>query len=304
MRFLASAVMQGRSQAVMVITVLAMLSFLFPPASILSSGAVALVTLRNGLKDGLLVLVFAGIACGVLAQLTLGVLLPAVGFVLLLWLPMVLLAVLLRSSRSLALALQGGVGLGLLFILVQFLQVQDPVSEWQTLLEPFSQSLVDAELIDPSQQKTLVEIMAKWMPGLIAAGFLLQSIAGLILARWWQSMLYNPGGFRQEFHQLRLSKILALATLVVVVSRLLLSDEASTFVDALMMVFIAAWFIQGLALAHGALGTLGVNSGWLIGIYLLLIFAMPHAVMVLASAGFADAWFDFRARLAENKGSE
>ena len=304
MRFLASTVMQGRSQAVMVVTVLAILSLMFPPVSILSVAAVALVTLRNGLKDGLFVLILAGIATGVLAQLTLGVLMPAVGFVLLMWLPALLLAALLRTTRSLAMALQAGVLLGLLFILVQFIQIDDPVGAWQTQLEPLGQSLVEAGLIETEQLKPLLETLAKWMPGMIAAGFLLQSAGALLLARWWQAMLYNPGGFRQEFHQLRFSKALALTTLAVVIARLLLTDGAGLFVDAVMLLFISIWFLQGLALAHGALGQLGVNSGWLIGIYLLLIFAMPHAVMVLASAGFADAWFDFRARLAADSDSK
>jgi hypothetical protein len=60
---------------------------------------------------------------------------------------------------------------------------------------------------------------------------------------------------------------------------------------------VVAWFIQGVALAHGIIGKLGSSSGWLIGLYLLLLFALPHTVIVLATAGIADAWFDFRARL-------
>ncbi|MCG8429189.1 MAG: DUF2232 domain-containing protein [Chromatiales bacterium] len=295
--------MRGKSQAVMIVTVLAMLSLMFPPASILSAAAIALVTLRLGWKDSATVLVLAGVACGLLAQLILGVLLHAVGFVLLMWLPVVVLALLLRTSRSLAIAIQGGIAMAVIAILVQFALTDDLISDWRPLLEPFSEALIEAKMLEPAQQETLVTTMAQWMPGILAAGILLQSLAGLLLARWWQAMLYNPGGFKQEFHQLRLSRVLALATLVVVVARLLLSGGAGALADALMMALIAGWFLQGLALAHGALGLLGVNNGWLIGIYLLLIFAMPHMVMVLASAGFADAWFDFRARLAGNKNS-
>ena len=67
MQLLASFAMRGRSQAVMLVTVLAMLSLLFPPLSILSSSVVALVTLRKGATESGLVLALAGLACGLLA---------------------------------------------------------------------------------------------------------------------------------------------------------------------------------------------------------------------------------------------
>ena len=40
--------------------------------------------------------------------------------------------------------------------------------------------------------------------GLFAMGQAYAMISFLVLARWWQSQLYNPGGLRAEFHQLRL----------------------------------------------------------------------------------------------------
>ena len=67
MRLLASFVMRGMSQAVMAIGALALLSLLFPPLSVLSSAAVALVTLRRGLRDGLIVLLLGTTACALLA---------------------------------------------------------------------------------------------------------------------------------------------------------------------------------------------------------------------------------------------
>lgn len=301
MRALASLVMQGRFQAVMLAAVLAMLSLLFPPASILSSAVVALVTLRNGPGQGFLVLLISGIACGVLALLALGGAMPAAGFVLLMWLPIWFAATLLFYSRSLAVTIQGVLVLGLLVIIAQYVQAGDPVEQWRSLLEPFTQSLVEAQVVEAERQQDLVEVMARWMPGAVAAGFFLQVMASLFVARWWQAMLYNPGGFRAEFHQLRMPRILAVITLVVLLFQAGVAD-LGVFADYLAMLMMAAWFLQGLSLAHGVLGSMKANSGWLIGIYFLLIFAMPHAVTALAAAGFADAWFDFRARLQDRNG--
>lgn len=41
-----------------------------------------------------------------------------------------------------------------------------------------------------------------------------------------------------------------------------------------------------------------VGRGWLVAVYVLLLMAMPHVVALLALAGMADGWFDFRARTA------
>ena len=60
MRFLASMAMRGRSQAVMAATVLAILALPLPPLSILSAAVVALVTLRRGIREGLLILGLSG----------------------------------------------------------------------------------------------------------------------------------------------------------------------------------------------------------------------------------------------------
>jgi hypothetical protein len=110
-------------------------------------------------------------------------------------------------------------------------------------------------------------------------------------------MLYNPGGFRQEFHQLRLPKGLSL--LLVLVGLLVMSQETTggSIPAYGLILLLVVWFVQGLAVVHGAIGKLGLNSGWLVGVYLLLLFAMLHMVVVLALVGAVDAWLDFRARL-------
>jgi hypothetical protein len=282
---------------------LAMLSLLVPPLSILSSAVIALVTLRKGPRDGALVLVLSGVACGALAYLALGEGVPVVGFTLLMWVPVWLLALLLWASRSLSIALQGGLLLGFVIVAGQYFQAQDPVTAWRDVLEPFIQSLVEAELVDPAQQQALLQTMARWMPGLVAAGFFLQSMVSLFLARWWQALLYNPGGFRAEFHQMRMHRLVAVVTLAALFLKLLASSGGGNLLDYVIILLVTAWLLQGLALVHGIVGLLKASNGWLIGLYALLLFAMPQALMAVSAAGFADAWIDFRARLRTRLGS-
>jgi len=303
MRALAKFAMQGRSQAIMLASGFAILSLMLPPLSVVSSAVVGLVTLRKGVSAGFIVLALSTVACGLLSLLALGGIGPTIGIGLLLWVPVWLIATLLHYSRSLALALQGGLALGMVIIIGQYLQVQDPVAEWSKVLGIFTQSLVEQQLMDASQQSVLVAAMAKWMPGMLAAGFFLQSMASLFLARWWQAALYNPGGFRSEFHELRLSRALTIVTLIALSVMMVLGEEGALFLLYVMTVLIVGWSLQGLSLVHGIAGKLKANSGWLVGLYLLLVFAMIHTLVVLAIAGMADAWFDFRARLQPKNGA-
>jgi hypothetical protein len=298
MQSLASFVMRGVPQAVMVIILLAALSLLLPPTSIFSAAAVTLVTLRNGAIPGALVMGLATGVSGIIALFALGGLNLAIGFLILMWLPAWLLALVLRSSRSLSLVVMSALVLGFVMIGGQFIQTGDPVAEWRSLLNPFVESLAEAQLVDTSQQAALVSLMASWMPGIVAAGFFLQLLASLFLGRWWQSLLYNPGGFRSEFHQFRLPKVLAMALLILVGLMFAQTGSEISLVEYVLILLVSAWFVHGLALAHGIVGRLGSSSGWLIGLYMLLLFALPHTVIVLATVGIADAWFDFRARLS------
>ncbi|MEJ1296902.1 MAG: DUF2232 domain-containing protein [Candidatus Sedimenticola sp. (ex Thyasira tokunagai)] len=301
MHGLASLAMRSRVHAVMMVAVLAILSILFPPASILSTALVALVTLRSGASAGAVLLLLASAAGGVLALLLFGSVMPIVGFVLLMWLPLMLLALLLRGGRSLALALQGALVLSLLMLASQYLQSEDPVTVWRTLLAPFVETLVEAQIVVATEQALLVDRMAEWMPGVVVAGFFLQLMVTLLLARWWQAKLYNPGGFRSEFHQLRLPRYLLIATLLYFGLVMMIGSGALEF-RYITMLLLSGWFLGGLALVHGTVYRMKMGIGWLIGVYLLLVMAMPHMIVLLAAAGMADGWFDFRARIRSVNG--
>jgi hypothetical protein len=298
MRLLASYVMRGRSQAVMVTVLLGGLSLLLAPVSILSSGVVALVTLRQGVREGLLIGFLAASAFALLTLLALGDVAPGVGLLALLWLPAWFLGSVLRSTRSLALALQGALLLGVALIVTYYVQFPDPTEEWRQLLEPFSQRLVDAQLLPAHQQAELVESFALWMTGILAVLYQLQLSAALLLARWWQAVLYNPGGFRQEFHNLRLHRMLGFIALPVLALTFLGNQEGDVqLLDFAALLLMAVYFIQGLAVVHGLVGKTKGKQGWLIATYVLLIMAMPHMFVMLSVAGYVDTWFDFRARV-------
>jgi hypothetical protein len=302
MKALASFVMRGWSQATGVAVLCALLSPILAPLSLVSAAIVALVTLRNGPVPGLQVAGAAGLVTVLAGQLVFGQPLAALAFALLLWVPMIVLALVLRYTRSLASTLQAALLFGVVLVGFYVIGFDDPVAEWKGLLETVLGGFFEAQQIAEADRAALVEAMARWMTGTLAAAYFLQLAASLLLARWWQSLLYNPGGFRQEFHALRLSRVLALVALPLFAA--VFFEGLPALLRYLALPVAAAFFLQGLALAHGQLAAMKAGPGWLIGIYALLVVAPPYAFMALTTAGYADAWMDFRGRATKRPGGQ
>ncbi len=306
MKGLASFVMRGLSQAVMVCTVLALLSLLLPLLGIVlgvfSAASVGLVTLRNGMKSGLAVSLLATLACGLFMAVSFGNPLPALGFLLVQWMPAMLLGQLLRTSRSLDLTLQSALGFGMLVILAQHLLLENPSDFWQGQLQPMVEQLVTAGVLEPSYQQLVLAQVAGWMSGLLATGLYLQLAASLLVSRWWQALLYNPGGFKEEFYRFRLPKMFGVLGLASIIVLVLPSQTLPEIFQHTAILLSAIFFLAGLAVTHGVLGRRKVGGYWLGLVYFMLIILMPQVALLLSVIGLADIWMNFRSRF-ERSGS-
>jgi flagellar biosynthesis protein FlhB len=280
----------------MVTTVLAMLSILIPFIGILSSASVGLVTLRLGSLAGARVILLSTLACAVLMGLTFGNPLPALGFLLVLWVPVALLGWLLRQSRSLDLTTQVGLAFGILAILVQYISMGEPATFWREYLGPMAQRFIEAGLFDRAQSVEVIEQLSSMMCGLVAVGFLLQLLFSLYVARWWQAMLYNPGGFATEYHQLRMHRLVGVAGAATMLLALLPEQTYPAFIGCLGTVFLGLMFLQGLAVVHCLLKDRKSTQLWLVMTYLMLIVFLPQMVLALVCTGLLDIWIDFRTR--------
>ncbi len=297
MRWLASYIMQGRLQAVFAVTLLTVLSWNMSIIGILNAAAIGLVALRNGPKEGMITAGLALLGSALLGLAMLGNMAPAFATFALVWAPVLLVALVLRTTCSLSAALQSGLLLGVAVVMAYFIAMPDMIAGWRDILEAFTKPLFEAELLTDRQRADLIETMAPWMTGLLAAGLYLQLVGGLLMARWWQALLYNPGGFQQEFHSLRLNRMLAYISVPVLVFGFNTEmSGAGLLINYAAVLLVAAYFVQGLAFVHGMSALAGLKKGWLIAMYLLMIVALPNMFGLLFAAGYADAWFDFRAR--------
>ena len=281
MRGLAEFIMRGRWQA-LAVAVLGAGSLLF---GWVSAAAIALVTLRKGLADG--------------GWLVLWALLPAVlaawisgdsGSILLL-LGTFFLAVVLRYSVSLPLAMIASVavgavsGLSLLAFSNAFLA--EVVAVFGEVLTQLEASIP----VEEGAQVVLSRPTALQVAGVLAVGNAAVAVLSLLLGRWWQSLLYNPGGFALEFQALRLSRTWLLLLLA---AALLLWSAGPEWMgwSAIAAVPLTAW---GFALVHARAKARGRGKGWLTGIYLLWLLIDPAKFMLIGFV-IADAWIDFRSR--------
>lgn len=296
MKGLITLVMKGRMQAIAATVVCAVLGLLITPLSLLSVGLVVLATLRNGPREGLLVVVSASLAMlglgGLLFQMPIGLALLG----LLLWLPAWGLAYVLGRTSSLARSLEFAAYGGLLLVALQYLLLNDPVQYWQAVLTQHL-TMPDATAANQQQLKQLIATLAGWMPGAVASSWMLSMSLGLLLGRWWQSLLDSPGAFGEEYRELRFSRVWLILLPLLLVPTFLVYQGESSAIGQLYLVGVALFLLQGLSVAHALVKLSGASKGWLIGLYIVLFVGAPYSFTALAAGGYADGWLNFRARV-------
>ncbi|MGE6687037.1 hypothetical protein ACQKFE_03500 [Stutzerimonas stutzeri] len=290
MRALAEFIMRGRMQAIFVVAGAAALPMLFW----LSAAAGSLVLLRRGLSDALGVLVWA-----VLPALawwyfgdprTLLVLLGSFG-----------LALVLRGQASWVRVMWCSVGLGLLYVWALGAVFGEPIaalaSELQKVLpDAFSGAYQQLSVEERSRVESL---LAPVLTGLLAALLQVVTLLSLMLGRYWQAALYNPGGFGSEFRALRLPPMLAILLLV----GMLLGPNLGAQLAVLTPLCSVPLVFAGIALMHGLVAQSRLPRFWLVGLYVTLVLFMQLIYPLLAVLAIVDSLFDFRGRAAGKNGA-
>lgn len=299
MKSLASFILRGKNQAILITVGTGVLAMMIPPLSILSGAAVALTTLRMGMRSGAVVMLGSTAFVAGLTWLSLGSVLPALVFLGVLWLPLWTLAWVLRETRLLSLATITAAVLGIIGIIATYLILGDVTSWWKETLTALFEPAMEAggPLADPELVDKVLADLSKVMTGVAAAGFVLNTILCLYLARGWQAQLFNPGGFRSEFYELRFGHKAAVVSLAVIVLSMVPMGGLSNLAVEMMIVVLSLYVIQGLAMIHAVVAIKKMHVAWLIGVYLVSFFILPQLMAVVALLGLVDSWVDFRQRV-------
>jgi hypothetical protein len=305
MKALAAYIVSGRWQAALIATACGVMSFILPwlggMLNYLAAAVVVLVTLHVGMLPGLQVLLIATTVTVLFYQLVGVQAVVGLVMVLLLWLPCWMAAVVLLRTRNLGQALAAATLFGVCLLLVVFVSYGDPAPWWLQQLQLVESTLQEAGLSLPERlaDPELQQQVAALLTGMVVASLVIGVISSLLLARWWQSILVHPGGFREEFYALRLGFAAGVVTLVVMLSARLTQGILSDFSAQLAMVLLVPYLLVGLAVIHNLLRQYSRGTGWLVAVYVLLA-VFPQATLLLAAGGLMDTWIDFRRRLGRN----
>jgi hypothetical protein len=285
LRALAELIMRGRALACGV----AVFGSLLP---LISPATIGLVTLRKDSSEGLIVALWALLPWLALyltgSMSPLLTLAPSAALVVI-----VVAANVLRTTASWQWTLIGvGFCSAVAVSIVGFVasaDIDQVVAEVAELVAQISAQAGVSEELSLVPDRTFVLGLLAWMIALTV-------VCGLLVARWWQALLFNPGGFREEFHGFRLEQRVAVILFAIVVAGVTLPREYTPWIELLSLPLLLA----GVALVHSTVKLMGWGGHWLGLMYFGLFFIGPTGT-VLVGLGLVDSILNLRSRLAAFK---
>ena len=276
---LAEFVMRGRVPAIMVALIGSWLPFV-------SQAALGLVTLRKGWQEGLLITLWASLPAFVglwLGQVPVSV---AVAMIAIFYVGYIASCV-LRAKVSWPVTLSALVALSTLATLV-VVGVSDNFVEqvsgfFRDLMTP-----PNGELSEEAAQ-----FVSNWSvqsaSGLVAYWIGIGALVGVLVSRWWQALLYNPGGFQQEFHALRLPMSIAIISAVTWLYAMSQGAQYTFWAN----VFGLPLWVSGMAMVHWLVARFKLNVAALVAMY-ILVPLLPKGIVILMLLALLDAGLDLR----------
>ena len=281
MKALAEFILRGRLQALIV----ALIGSFFP---LISTSAVALVSLCKGAKEGTLLFLWVSLALVLLQQsgsenpLLTAVTIVSLGIMVLAaevhrvmaswqWTLLVIVVVAVISAQGFAILMGSSV----------------------TSLVATAQDLLNAVKSQGQDAQTSIVLSESMLLGLVATILAIGSIMSLMLARWWQAGVQNPGGFQKEFHGFSIDAKIAVILIVILVVGQFFSQSAQIWVDIAALPLI----IAGIALVHFAVKLFGQGRQWLAFLYVGMIMVGKPVTLLLVVLGLTDSLIDLRSRL-------
>lgn len=295
-------VMQNRLQAIAT----AFITAFIPVIGSISILIAALVTLRKGAFEGALVALaatlpyiisyFVAVPAADQAQMAFAMLAILMVSNVLTW----LFAVTLRQFNNWNLTLELGALIGIIAVAVVHLFYPDIQAWWVAQLKIYfakaANSVGNLDLESPPKldevQLRTINAMRHYATGFVTVSILFNALIQLLMARWWQAVIFNPGGLRKELYQIHFGRIAG----TFFVAGLALSFAGNEFALDAMPVLYAIFFIAGLSLLHQFVAMTKNGWLWLIVIYSGIVWLFPISIVLIAIIALLDAGLDFRKR--------
>lgn len=248
---------------------------LIPLVNLLNPVVIGLVALRKGLQEVGILFAWAVLPVG--AWAVAGDVVP-----LIMLIGITGLALLLRETESWEFTLLAAISVGI-SVEVYFRLQPAVIDALMAQLQLYVQA--------GSAQDLQLDAVRSVMLSVIGAVYMFLAVLLLMMARWMQALLFNPGGFRTEFHGLRIERHVALG----LIAAALLSGSGAIVPEAWTLYFLMPLVFAGIALIHAVVTLRKLPAMLLVTFYIVLV--LPTAVQLVVLLALLDSWFDIRSRL-------
>ena len=288
MKALAEFILRGRLQALIV----ALIGSFFP---LISSAAIALVSICKGAKEGTLLFLWVSLALVLIQQagsenpLLTAVSIASLGIMVIAatvhkvlaswqWTLLAIVAVAVAISQALGIFMESS--------------VTNLVATAQEMLSNVKSQEQDAQMS--------IGLTDSMLLGLVATILAVGSMMSLMLARWWQAGIYNPGGFQKEFHSYTIDAKIAVLLVVILIVGQFLPQSSKLWAELAVLPLLVA----GIALVHFIVKLFGQGKQWLAFVYVGMIMVGKRVTLILVLLGLIDSLIDLRSRLEGYKNSK
>ncbi|NNE38220.1 MAG: DUF2232 domain-containing protein, partial [Gammaproteobacteria bacterium] len=280
MKLLGQYLLAEKYKSVAMLSLITVMSLLIPPLTyVISAIPFALITLRKGGRYSLEVMIFTLLIIsifGYFSRIGLGL---GATLTTSIWLPVWLSSMVLRITESQVMSVLIAGGIGVLFILLLSPFNQELSEWWQSSIYALLENSLSATEL--TQMQAVLETILPLISGIMAAGVVISLVTSLLLARAWQSALFNPGGFWQEFFSFYLPRWFTYLTLLTMAVSFAGIQGISWLAQNILIVLIVLHVVQGIVTVHRTIQRRKLSRSWLIIMYSFLIF-MPQMALLIA----------------------
>ncbi len=294
MQALATYILRGPLQAAGIIGLFGALAWVFPPFFLISCAALGLVNLKHNNRIGIQVMAGATALCAMVSYIKFGT--PSLAFftLLVIWLPTWSAASSLKKTNSQAVLLMVVMLMAILFTAGTRFLIGDIEAFWEGVLNKYP---LNVEMFTSAAHKAeVIKSLSMIMNGFVAASFGLMITFSTLLARWWQSILFNPKGFGEEFRNIQLPSFVTISVLISVILVVVIKLPIPPYglILDFMMAGIALLMIHGLSVVHFFVKERQLSKNWLVGLYFFLVIAAVYVFSLLAMLAVVDSFSDYR----------
>lgn len=278
--------LKNRSNAAWVALAFSIPAFL----STFSIVIVGLVTLRKGAKEGFYVLIWATLPfiAHAYAAKSIAFFVIALSSFVFFW----LFALLLKRYGSWSLVLQVAAVVCVVVVAGAHIVYGDVVQMWQSYISEVIQHSSMFENVQISSAS--LHAIASVATGVELLFAMVAIMLKLVVARWWQASIFNPGGLRKELLQVRLDKLVLLLFVLLMV----LALAYKTFVPIdLLLPLLGAYILAGLSVLHFWLGSYRHALLALVGFY-IAVAMVPAVLLMVAVFAAVDSVVNLRVKMA------